>query len=587
MEFVNPITLRLGAYKNKLGLLAVGGVTMMFSELFQNIDLPILICKNDTELSVCYGNPSVAHLLSKSEEDLLGHPLQSLLRLPHGDYQNIQELLHQEGAALEVQSSILKSSIGRVPLHLSANQFSFQGETYLKLCLDRRSNHPPSEVNSQTLILASHVAHEAPNAHESIERMLGVLGKSLKLQRLSVFEAEDFETLCMSYEWCSSEVKPHYTFWHDIPRKQLYALLMETELPEETHGVFAAGDERVIAASQSKSILSVPILFGQEAMGYLIAEDGNGMRHFTNDDSWLMEESSRLLASFIKRREQDRSLQYHLDVLNTVTNHVDGMICVHDPESREILFANRAFSELLCVPLKELRGEDSEHLMRELGKEYSKLTSEEKSLRWEFFNPRTGKWYLAKRTKIKWIDGREAQVDRMVDITEQKEHANALEHIASTDRMTGTYNREWAYRLIERLLHKVTAESPASVVFVDLDNLKCVNDSFGHSEGDRMILQTVCMIQSCIRKTDVICRWGGDEFVVIIMANEYESNRIMESVQDQVKAYNATADSPSRVSFSYGVAEIHPGTTQSVEGLIAEADQKMYDNKMQRSCNKN
>lgn len=539
-------------------------------------------------LSICYGNPSVAHLLSIPEEDLFGQPLQALLSFPYPDYIAIKELLLQNGEGLELQSHIIKDSVGRVPLRLLANTITLQGETYLKLCLDRRCKHQAPEASIQILILASHVAHAASNAHESIERMLAVLGESLELQHLSIFEAEDAKTLSISYEWCSVNTEPKYTFWHDIPRETLYTLLMETELSQEKNGrIFSVGDERVTAASQNKSMLSVPILFGEEAMGYLIAEDGNGMRRFSSGDIWLMEEISGLLASFIKRREQDRSLQYHLDVLNTVTNHLDGMICVHDPENREILFANRAFSDLLCLPLKELRGEDSEHLMKELGREYSKLSpSEEKSLRWEFFHPRTGKWYLAKRTKIKWIDGRDAQVDRMVDITEQKAHASALEHIASTDQMTGTYNREWGCRLLERLLQRASEEAPATIVFVDLDNLKCVNDRFGHGEGDRMILQTVCMIQNCIRKTDVICRWGGDEFVVILMANEFESNRIMESVLEQVKAHNLDTDSPSRVSFSYGIAAIHPGTGQSVESLVAEADQKMYDYKMQRSCSK-
>lgn len=560
---------------------------MNFSDLFRNIDHPVLICKDDEQLSVCYGNESAILLLGRADAaTLCDCSLQSLLALSEEEIARLRSLLAQRGECKEVRSSIGLLSGGRMQVHLAANRLCLQDVSYVKLCLTPPVERTPTIRHGSILLSAVHAAHEMQSAQQAMDRMLAVLGAGLQVERICVFESADDNTISSSYEWCAEEVRSKGDLWQDIPSEDLYDILMDGVLPGgRDNRIFTVGDERVIAASESLFLLSVPILWHGALCGYLIAEDATGRSNFTKEDLCLLEEIADIVAFFLRRREQERKLHYKLDVLNTVANHFDGMICVHDLESEEILFANRELSEELGIPLSELRGRSGSQLMQELDRRESECCPKDTGeCRWEFQNPKSGKWYLARRSQIKWIDGRRAQVDRMVDISEQKAHESALEQIASMDMMTGVYKREWGRRLIEHILEQPDREDFACLVFLDLDKLKCVNDRFGHSEGDQMIKQTVKMIQSHIRKTDVICRWGGDEFLIVIRATEKKTIHIMEKIRERMEEHNARQESCFRLSFSYGVVEIVPGKPHSLENLIAEADQKMYYDKLSRFC---
>lgn len=560
---------------------------MNFSDLFRNIDHPVLLCKDNEALSVCYANESAILLLGESHEaELCDCSLQALLALPEDEIHRLQGLLGQRGEFMGVRSSIGLPSGGRIQLRLVANRLCLNDVSYVKLCLTPWPQETPTIRHGSILLSAVRAAHEMQFAHQAIHRLMAVLGAGLQVERLCVFESCEDNTMSSSYEWCAPQVIPRGDQWQDMPREDFYNLLMDAVLLGGGDSrIFTAGDESVVAASEELVLLSAPILWQGEPVGYLIAEDSTGRSSARKQDLCLLEEIADIIAFFLHRREQERELQYKLDVLNTVTNHFDGMICVHDIESEEILFANLAFSEALGIPISELRGRSGTELMREWERVEREVCQKDlEDCCWEFQNPKSGKWYLARRSQIKWIDGRRAQVDRMVDISEQKAHESALEEIASMDMMTGAYKREWGRWLIERILEQPDSEEIACLVFLDLDKLKCVNDCFGHSEGDQMIKQTVKMIQSHIRKTDFICRWGGDEFLIVIRAGEKKTVHIMEKIREKMEEHNAREESCFRLSFSYGVVEILQGKQQSLEDLIGEADQKMYCDKLRRFC---
>jgi len=560
---------------------------MEFRDLFRNVDHPVLICKDDEQLSVCYGNESAILLLGRAEEGALCDlSLQSLLALPKEEGDRLRRLLGKRDEFVGVRSSIGLPSGGRIQVRLAANRLRLQDVSYVKLCLTIPVEKTPTIRHGSILLSAVRAAHEMQSAQQGVDRLLAVLGAGLQVERLCIFEASDDNTLSSSCEWCAPEVRCKGEQWQDIPREDLYTLLMDAVLPGGGDSrIFTVGDESVVAASESLVLLSVPLLWHGVPFGYLIAEDSAGRGNFTKENLCLLEEIADIVTFFLRRREQERALRYNLDVLNTVVNHFDGMICVHALDSEEILFANRALSAELGSPLPDMCGRRGTQLLREWERGGFEACPKDKvDCRWEFQNPKSGKWYLVRRSQIKWIDGKRALMDHMVDISEQKAHESALEQIASMDMMTGVYEREWGRRLIERLLEQPDREETACLVFLDLDKLKCVNDRFGHSEGDQMIKQTVNMIQSQIRKTDVICRWGGDEFLIVIRAGEQKTVHIMEKIRERMEEHNARQESCFRLSFSYGVVEIVPGKQHNLENLVAEADQKMYYDKLSRFC---
>lgn len=143
------------------------------------------------------------------------------------------------------------------------------------------------------------------------------------------------------------------------------------------------------------------------------------------------------------------------------------------------------------------------------------------------------------------------------------------------DPLTGLFNRAYGVSEIEKLYnrYKRTGE-PFSVIFIDIDSLKRINDTMGHSYGDYVLQQVASSIRGVIRQYDSVIRWGGDEFLVLLGNTDYTS------ALEIAKRINDKINSSSRGSFSvsYGVETISEDI-DSYDRLIEIADIKMYTNK--------
>lgn len=166
-----------------------------------------------------------------------------------------------------------------------------------------------------------------------------------------------------------------------------------------------------------------------------------------------------------------------------------------------------------------------------------------------------------------------------------EEHSLLLEQQARSDRMTGTLNRMAGLELLTAEMVRAGENSlNLTVGFVDIDDLKKINDTYGHSEGDRIILALVDCIKKCIRTTDQIVRMGGDEFLLLFPECEPESvQTIVDRIEHCVKETNLQRK-PDEVelSFSYGLAHLNPQNPIQPEDLIEQADQTMYRHKKGR-----
>lgn len=148
---------------------------------------------------------------------------------------------------------------------------------------------------------------------------------------------------------------------------------------------------------------------------------------------------------------------------------------------------------------------------------------------------------------------------------------------AMTDSLTGVYNRRACFDYLNQLVENRSEETPFSVAFVDADGLKNVNDTFGHTEGDLLIM-TICQcIKNNIKASDQLCRLGGDEFLIVLdNANITSAQQIWKRIQAEIDAYNAKQAKPYTISASVGLVEYTPAKHASIDTLIDEADKKMY-----------
>ena len=112
----------------------------------------------------------------------------------------------------------------------------------------------------------------------------------------------------------------------------------------------------------------------------------------------------------------------------------------------------------------------------------------------------------------------------------------------------------------------------SSVIYIDLDHLKYINDTYGHNAGDDYLKKAVNHLKSSFRTSDLIIRMGGDEFVAILLGcREDIAARIMEKA---LSGFRQTNDTPYPCSFSYGISSVDK--TRTLQDAIRQADEKMY-----------
>jgi diguanylate cyclase (GGDEF)-like protein len=209
----------------------------------------------------------------------------------------------------------------------------------------------------------------------------------------------------------------------------------------------------------------------------------------------------------------------------------------------------------------------------------TEVTEKNRMKELEFRHPVSGKWYFIRGGLIRWMDEKEVYLLAVQDITERKSKEEKLQIEAMTDAMTGIGNRELGRQLLKRILLDQDSKQVNTLVFVDVDQLKMVNDQFGHEAGDWLIHKVVDTIRAHIRKSDIFCRWGGDEFILVIRADEKQTRKIMDKIQRLLEQFNRQGVSKFDVSFSYGIAQIPHNRQLSVEELVDIADSNMYQHK--------
>jgi diguanylate cyclase (GGDEF)-like protein len=148
--------------------------------------------------------------------------------------------------------------------------------------------------------------------------------------------------------------------------------------------------------------------------------------------------------------------------------------------------------------------------------------------------------------------------------------------MAQTDKLTGLVNRQYFDVLIEHeLLNGKRQGKPVSLVVFDIDYLKTINDEHGHLEGDRIIREVARLAREGLRKSDIVCRWGGDEFTILLPDCTAEvAHQLVEAVRLRIRLSLQTAAAGERVTISAGVAQSHEGDTPGA--LLARADERLY-----------
>lgn len=160
------------------------------------------------------------------------------------------------------------------------------------------------------------------------------------------------------------------------------------------------------------------------------------------------------------------------------------------------------------------------------------------------------------------------------------ERANAeLARIHMLDPMTGIYNRRGFYKNVRKLISKAEKQGVGVWVFsIDMDNLKKINDLYGHNEGDKAIKAVASLMTKCTAEGGICSRFGGDEFVAVIAETD-GADSFYEKVSRSIAEYNRRSKSPYDVSISCGYKAGKPKTLKEIDDLMKASDREMYTQK--------
>lgn len=175
--------------------------------------------------------------------------------------------------------------------------------------------------------------------------------------------------------------------------------------------------------------------------------------------------------------------------------------------------------------------------------------------------------------------------DKLYEKNVELEKANErLRSLSLTDELTGLNNRRGFMIMANGLLKFARrANHPLCLLYIDMDSLKQINDTYGHAEGDLALTHFAQILTQTFRESDVLARMGGDEFAVLtIDATESSLAAIRVRLQSNVDAHNLISVRNYSLSFSLGIIRVDLTSTLTVEALLAQADEAMYTHKLTR-----
>ena len=167
------------------------------------------------------------------------------------------------------------------------------------------------------------------------------------------------------------------------------------------------------------------------------------------------------------------------------------------------------------------------------------------------------------------------------DVTERRKHEEKLRGMTLIDELTGLYNRRGFFALAEQQW-KLSERTGRNflLVFADLDDLKRINDTFGHTVGDQALFEAAAVLRHTFRGTDVVARIGGDEFAALVLESEPDTAPgVLQRLDDNIRQANAEATLPFALSMSFGLAHLDASDPKPIGELLSLADARMYENK--------
>lgn len=184
-------------------------------------------------------------------------------------------------------------------------------------------------------------------------------------------------------------------------------------------------------------------------------------------------------------------------------------------------------------------------------------------------------------------DGRALRmIGTHTDITDRKQYEDTIRELSLKDELTGLRNRRGFMTLAEaEFLLARSLKRGLALFYADLDNMKRINDTYGHAEGDNALRDVAALLKKTFRDSDIVARLGGDEFSVLTLETSQDRpEHIIQRLESNITEHNRSAGRRYTLALSIGAVYMSPGSEMSMEALLSQADAEMYRVKQARGA---
>jgi diguanylate cyclase (GGDEF)-like protein len=304
----------------------------------------------------------------------------------------------------------------------------------------------------------------------------------------------------------------------------------------------------------------------------------------SNESTWQSVKSSEIAPKTPKWEWSVNSWRYHQ--LLSALNNLHIMVFEVSTDGK-IIYANRPAREYIgnISYLYDSNKADggSKRVFEQYLVNISDVNSNFPIFR-ELYDEANNSWYKITSDRIHLSDSSIGFLHMVDNISEWKQHESRLKKTATTDPLTGIYNRGYGLQTLEEALFAAKSGVPSCAAFIDLDNLKDINDIYGHNSGDYAIKAVAEVLASSVRDSkDIVCRFGGDEFIIVFKnCTEQFAAKAVDRMYDKIDEVNRRGHVKFTISFSYGIVEIDGKKDRTLQHVIERMDQAMYKNKYQK-----
>ncbi len=297
-----------------------------------------------------------------------------------------------------------------------------------------------------------------------------------------------------------------------------------------------------------------------------------------------------LMIDITERKKAQEKLKEENQWLESLFKSASYPIAVVD-KNHCVIDINNNFIELFKYKLEEIKGKDLDDVL-DKGKE----NTANRKLTYQLLNGNKvegeGTRYDKEGKPVECIfKGIPVIVDDKfiggyaiyIDITERKKREEKIQYMGLHDSLTGLYNRTFLEEEIISL--NIDSQLPFSLVMADLNGLKLINDTYGHSKGDKVLIETVDILKNTFRKNDTIIRYGGDEFVILLpQTTEEEVQQIIGRIKKQSAEFQVGEKEEDTIPISISLGYAVKNTVSvNIYEILKKAEDRMYKDKLLES----